>query len=99
MQSGSEPFELSGVTNGIKADLCCHGHGHGVHCACRPCEVHGMARAGTGRTVACAKREHSWSSFAQLWVCWADEDVGSFEGVYVTSGLVWNLAHSGPYAS
>ena len=34
-----------------------------------------------------------------LWVCWADEDVGSFEGVYVTFGPVWNLAHSGPYAS
>jgi hypothetical protein len=25
-----------------------------------------------------------------------DEDVGFFEGVYVTPDPIWNLAHSGP---
>jgi hypothetical protein len=46
----------------------------------------------------CAKRERLWSLFAQLWVCWANEDVKSFEGVYVTPSPNWNLAYGGPCA-
>ena len=76
MQSGSEPFGLWGDINGIRADL--RGHGR---VRARGTDMGFITRVGpTGRTVACAKRERSWSSFARLWVCWADEDVGSFEG-------------------
>ena len=52
-----------------------------VHCACMLCGVHGMAHVpALGARSRVLRGERSWSSFARLWVCWADEDVGSFEG-------------------
>jgi hypothetical protein len=96
VQSGSKPFGLWGITNGIRADL--RGHRRvRVRCAdmgfiarVDPTGARHDTCAGTGRTVAYAKRKRSWLSFVRLLVCWADEDIGSFEGGVVTPGFLKN---------
>ena len=62
-----------------------------AHGACGPVADtrHGIC-AGTERTYMCQERRSL--SFAPVWVCLSDEDVGSFEG-----GVCDTPAHNGPY--
>ena len=73
---------------------------HGVHCACRPYGVHGMAHVPALDVRSCVLRGNIPGHRLPGCGCvGANEDVGSFEGGVCDIRPVWNLAHSGPYAS
>jgi hypothetical protein len=69
------------------------GWGSDMGLIARVADVHGHGRmqVGLGHGAHCSCRPYGVQvvahAFARLWVCWADDDVGSFErGVYVTYG-------------
>jgi hypothetical protein len=70
---------------------------HGVHCACRLCGVHGVAHV-----PALGARSRVLRGNVLVIICLIVgmlgpmRTSGSLRGVYVTPGLIWNLAHSGP---
>jgi hypothetical protein len=77
---------------------CGPGAGHGVHCACRLCGVHGVAHVpALGARSRVLIGNVPGYRLPDCGYVGHDEDVGFFErGVYVTPGPFWNLAHSGP---
>jgi hypothetical protein len=86
VQSGSEPFRLWGVTNGIGADLRGHGRvragvGHGVHCACRLCGVHGVVHVpALGARSRVLRENVPGYRLPNCGYVGLDEDVEFFEG-------------------
>ena len=106
VQSGSEPFGLWGVTNGIRANL--HGHGHvrvrgvdmGFIARVGPTGVHDMAHVSTlGARLRVLRGNVPGHRLPSCGCVGLTRTSVPLRGVYVTSGPVWNLAHSGPYTS
>jgi hypothetical protein len=77
---------------------CGPGAGHGVHCACRLCGVHGVAHVpALGAWSRVLIGTVPGYRLTDCGYVGPDKDVGFFEGgVYVTPDPIWNLAHSGP---
>ena len=106
VQSGSKSFGLWGVTNGIRADL--RGHGRvrargadmGFIACVGPTGVHDMAHVPALDARPRVLRENIPCHRLPSCRCVGPMRMSvPLSGVYVTSGPVWNLAHSGPYAS
>jgi len=75
------------------------GRGHGVHCACSPCGVHGMAYVPTLdiwlRVLRGNVPGHHLLGCGYVRLT---RTLGPLRGVYVTPGPIWNLARGGPCA-
>jgi hypothetical protein len=77
--------------------MCGLGAGHGVHCVCRLCGVHGVAHVpALGARSRVLRGNVPGYRCLIVGMLGPTRTSGSLRGVYVTPGPIWNLAHSGP---